>query len=151
MNTSMIDFTMLRLRDVLRLCGKSRSTWYADIASGLAPRPVSLGKRAVGWPASELQALNKARIAGKGNKEIRRLVDQLHAARRQDSVPDHTEREANTGRGRVATPISPMSGPRRLGRSRDSKIGVTPSVAPGRTKRRETGAASASEESVGAA
>lgn len=72
---------ILRLRDALRASGKTRSTWYADIAAGLAPRPVSIGARAVGWPCSELQALNKARVAGRSDAEIRRLVDQMHAAR----------------------------------------------------------------------
>ena len=45
------------------------------------PRPVSLGPRAVGWPASEVAALNTARIAGKSDAEIRDLVASLQAAR----------------------------------------------------------------------
>ena len=35
---------------------------------------MSLGGRAVGWPAHEVAALNAARIAGKPDAEIRALV-----------------------------------------------------------------------------
>jgi prophage regulatory protein len=62
--------------------GYSRSTIYWRIAQGLWTRPVKLGARASGWPASEVEALNSARIAGKTDDEIRALVSALHAARR---------------------------------------------------------------------
>jgi len=61
--------------------GLSRSTIYLRIAEGLWTRPVSLGARAVGWPADEVDALNAARIAGKSDDEIRDLVIKLEAAR----------------------------------------------------------------------
>ncbi len=61
--------------------GYSRSTLYLRISQGLWTRPVSLGPRAVGWPAGEVAALNAARIAGKTDEEIRALVTQLEAAR----------------------------------------------------------------------
>lgn len=61
--------------------GYSRSTLYLRISQGLWTRPVSLGPRAVGWPAGEVAALNAARIASKSDDEIRRLVTQLHVAR----------------------------------------------------------------------
>ncbi len=62
--------------------GHSRSTLYLRIAQGLWTRPVGIGPRAVGWPASEVAALNAARIAGKTDDEIRELVMRLHRARR---------------------------------------------------------------------
>ena len=55
---------------------------YLRIAQGAFPKPVSLGGRAVGWPASEVAALNAARISGKSNSEIRDLVVKLEAARK---------------------------------------------------------------------
>ena len=61
--------------------GYSRSTLYLRIAQGLWTRPVSLGPRAVGWPATEVAALNAARIAGKSDDEIRELVVALESAR----------------------------------------------------------------------
>ena len=39
------------------------------------------GPRCVAWPAVEVAALNAARIAGKGEADIRALVTRLQAAR----------------------------------------------------------------------
>ena len=74
--------TILRLPAVKTNTGLSRSTIYLRVAQGEFPKPVSLGGRAVGWPASEVAALNAARIAGKSNAEIRDLVVTLEAARK---------------------------------------------------------------------
>lgn len=73
---------ILRLPAVRASTGLSRSTIYLRISQGVFPRPVSLGARAVGWPASEIAALNAARIAGKSNSEIIDLVVKLEAARK---------------------------------------------------------------------
>lgn len=54
---------------------------YLRISQGLWTRPVSLGARAVGWPAAEVAALNAARISGKTDDQIRALVLELEAAR----------------------------------------------------------------------
>jgi prophage regulatory protein len=64
------------------ITGLSRSTIYQRVAGGIFPRPVNLGGRAVGWPASEVASINAARIAGKSNSEIRDLVVQLEAVRK---------------------------------------------------------------------
>ena len=74
--------TILRLPAVKLATGLSRSTLYLRIAHGVFPHPVSLGGRAVGWPAHEVAALNAARIAGKLDAEIRELVMQLEATRK---------------------------------------------------------------------
>ena len=74
--------TILRLPAVKTNTGLARSTIYLRVAQGEFPKPVSLGGRAVGWPASEVAALNSARIAGKSNAEIRDLVAKLEAARK---------------------------------------------------------------------
>ena len=73
--------TILRLPSVKSAAGYSRSTLYLRIAQGLWTKQVSLGARAVGWPAAEVDALNAARIAGKTDAEIRALVLRLQAAR----------------------------------------------------------------------
>ena len=73
--------TILRLPAVRSRTGLSRSTIYLRIKEGTFPPPVSLGARAVGWPASEVSALNAARIAGKTDAEIRALVVKLEASR----------------------------------------------------------------------
>ena len=74
--------TILRLPTVLHERCRSRSAHYLDIQQGLFTRPVSIGLRAVGWPATELAALNAARIADKSDDEIRALVVRLEAARK---------------------------------------------------------------------
>ena len=74
--------TILRMPDVKRESGLSRSTLYLRITQGLWTKPVALGLRAVGWPNDEVAALNAARIAGKTEDEIRDLVAKLEAARK---------------------------------------------------------------------
>jgi len=74
---------ILRFPQAAASRGLSRSACYLQIARGLMTRPVRLGDRAVGWPASEIEAINAARIAGKSDDEIRALVRQLEAARIQ--------------------------------------------------------------------
>lgn len=74
--------TILRLPVVKYESGLSRSTIYLRITQGLWTKPVSLGPRAVGWPSSDVAAINVARIAGKTDEEIRTLVLRLEAARK---------------------------------------------------------------------
>ncbi len=74
--------TIQRLKAILQATGLSRSSIYLRISQGLFTRSVSLGGRAVGWPASEVAALNAARIAGRTDSEIRQIVRQLEAARK---------------------------------------------------------------------
>lgn len=71
-----------RLPAIKLSTGLSRSSIYLRIAQGVFPKPVSLGGRAVGWPAHEIAALNAARIAGKSDAEVRDLVVKLEAARK---------------------------------------------------------------------
>jgi prophage regulatory protein len=73
--------TIWRLKRALEESGKTRSPWYADIHAGLMTRPVKLSPRAVGWPATEVLAVNAARIAGETDDRIKRLVERLHAER----------------------------------------------------------------------
>ena len=71
-----------RLPAVKCKSGLSRSTIYLRIAQGLWTKPISLGGRAVGWPASEVEILNASRIAGRSDQEIRELVAKLEAERK---------------------------------------------------------------------
>lgn len=80
---------ILRLPAVKQESGLSGSTIYLRIPQGLWTKPVSLGARAVGWPASEVYALNAARISGKSDDEIRELVMQLEAARKNVRGANH--------------------------------------------------------------
>ena len=74
--------TILRIPAAKIQSGCSRSTIYLRIAQGLWTKPVSLGPRAVGWPSSEIAAINAARISGKSDTQIRELVESLHTKRK---------------------------------------------------------------------
>lgn len=73
---------ILRVPAVKSDSGMARPTLYVRIKQGLWTKPVRLGARSVGWPASEVLAINAARIAGKSDDEIRELVAKLEAARK---------------------------------------------------------------------
>jgi len=72
---------LLRRPIVEQATGNSRSTIYRNIQKGLFTRPVEIGGERVAWPANEVEAINKARIAGKSDDEIKTLVLELEAAR----------------------------------------------------------------------
>jgi prophage regulatory protein len=72
---------LVRERERSEITGIPCSSWYERIDDGLATPGVKLSKHAVAWPLSELGALNAARIAGKTDDEIRKLVVRLIAAR----------------------------------------------------------------------
>lgn len=50
------DNTMLRMPDVVRITGRSKSQIKRDIADGLFPASVKIGRRAIGWPAHTIKA-----------------------------------------------------------------------------------------------
>jgi prophage regulatory protein len=54
--------TILRLPEVKRRTGLSRSTIYLRVAQGTFPKPVSLGGRAVGWLEAEVEQWLQQRI-----------------------------------------------------------------------------------------
>lgn len=78
--------TILRRKQVEATGTGGRSTIYLRIEQGLFTKPVKLGARAVGWPAREVAAINAARIAGKSDDEIRKLVQRLHAERSEGAT-----------------------------------------------------------------
>ncbi len=79
--SSSVNHQLIRLPAVKQLTGKSRSTLYRDIQRGLFTKPVKIGGDSSAWPVSETEAINKARIAGKSDDEIKALVIQLETAR----------------------------------------------------------------------
>ena len=60
---------------------RSHASIYCAIKVGLFTKPVQIGPRSVGWPDSEVFAINAARVAGKSETEIRELVNRLHSKR----------------------------------------------------------------------
>lgn len=76
-----LAYCLLRRTAVEQATGDSRSTIYRKIQKGLFTRPIERGGSRVAWPANEVEAINKARIAGKSEADIKMLVIQLEAAR----------------------------------------------------------------------
>lgn len=72
---------LMRLPEVQRLTGLSRSSIYSHAASGLLPKPVKIGARSIAWPSDELSAVINARRAGRDDDGIRLLVIGLERAR----------------------------------------------------------------------
>lgn len=58
-----LNARILRLPEVKHLTGKSRSTIYANMRSGVFPLPLHTGVRSVGWLESEIQNWIASRIA----------------------------------------------------------------------------------------
>jgi len=75
----------LRVPDVIKRTGLKESTLYKTINDGLFPRQIKLCNRSVVWAAHEVEAINRATIAGKSIDEIKALVIQLEKNRLVDN------------------------------------------------------------------
>ena len=73
---------LLRIALVSKQTAMPKSSVYAAIAKGLFTSPIKIGERMSAWLQSEITAINNARIAGKSNDEIKALVIELEAARK---------------------------------------------------------------------
>ena len=60
---------------------RSHASIYTAIKAGLFTTGIAISQRSVGWPDYEVSAINKARIAGQSDDQIRELVQRLHAKR----------------------------------------------------------------------
>jgi prophage regulatory protein len=74
-------YCLLRRKAVEQATGYSRSTIYRKINEGLFVHGVDIGGGRVAFPSNEVEAINKARIAGKSDDEIKSLVAELEAKR----------------------------------------------------------------------
>lgn len=58
---------IMRLPEVIKMTGLSRSTIYLRMSKGHFPRSISLGERAVGWLETDIERwLDKCVAASKG-------------------------------------------------------------------------------------
>lgn len=69
--------SLLRLPDVMQATGLSRASVYLNASNGLITTPIKIGQRSAAWPESEIEAINRARIAGKSENDIKVLVTKL--------------------------------------------------------------------------
>lgn len=56
---------ILRLPELFSVSGLKRSEIYEQMAQGKFPKPIPLGKRAVGWIEEDVIEWQKARIAAR--------------------------------------------------------------------------------------
>ena len=52
----------LRLPDVIKMVGKSRTAIYRDIQGGTFPAPIRIGARSVAWNSVDVESWQQARI-----------------------------------------------------------------------------------------
>ncbi|MCC2607340.1 helix-turn-helix transcriptional regulator [Planctobacterium marinum] len=76
-------FKVIRKNEVMAVLGISSTSLYRLINDSLIPPPFSLGCRAVGWYEHEINAVLKARAAGRNNDQIRELIGELLNARQK--------------------------------------------------------------------
>ena len=77
---------LLRLPEVIRLSGYSRSMPYALISQGLYPKPVKISERAVAWPSEEVEQMSIAVISQRTREERAGLVTHIHSQRRMSEL-----------------------------------------------------------------
>jgi prophage regulatory protein len=74
---------LLKLPEVESLSGLKQTSIYTQAKTGVFPPPIKLTARSSAWIEDEVAEVNRARIAGKTDQEIRALVTRLVAARSQ--------------------------------------------------------------------
>jgi len=66
---------LLRLPEVTKRTGLSRSFVYAEIKDGRFPKPVKITKRTSAWIESEIDEWIERRIAERGSDDEQRSAD----------------------------------------------------------------------------
>jgi prophage regulatory protein len=74
--------TMVRPRQASVLLGHSLATFYRRKDAGLIPPTVSLGDNSEALALHEIDAINRARLRGESEDQIRALVRELVEARK---------------------------------------------------------------------
>ncbi|WP_020168047.1 MULTISPECIES: helix-turn-helix transcriptional regulator [Methylotenera] len=77
---------LIKKPEALKLTATSHSTFHLRIKDGILPPPVILGENSVAYPLHEIDAINRARLAGKSNDEIRELVADLVKQRKEATL-----------------------------------------------------------------
>jgi prophage regulatory protein len=80
------EISLQRSPQVCQRLGQCRSTLHNDVRNGLLPPPIQIGSRWSAWPSDEVDAILRARIAGRSKDQQRELVREL-VAKRQSAAP----------------------------------------------------------------
>jgi prophage regulatory protein len=76
------ELRFIRLREVLAICGKSRSSIYDAIKDGAFPAPVNVGGRSTAWVKSEVLQWAQACIDSSRQNDEPKTADKLRNSRR---------------------------------------------------------------------
>lgn len=76
-----MNITILRVPVAAAKSGTTKSGYYAKVKEGLMPPPVKTGVKSSGVPEHEIDEINRFRVAGKSEAEIKKLVARLVKAR----------------------------------------------------------------------
>lgn len=76
-------YQLIRRPEVLILTARSKSALQLDEKAGLLCPPISIGERAVAYIKQEVVAIIQARIEGQTPEQIKTLVQELIAQRKQ--------------------------------------------------------------------
>jgi len=69
--------TMLKLKEVQKLTGLSRSSIYAYIDKGLFPAQVKLGERSVAWLDTEIESWVDSKINARDVKNDEDFINKM--------------------------------------------------------------------------
>jgi prophage regulatory protein len=58
---------------VLDKTGQAQSTWYQGVKDGTCPKPVPLGKYAVGWIEDEIDEWIEKRVEARDSQDVKPL------------------------------------------------------------------------------
>lgn len=67
---------------IAQVTGRSKTSNWRRMKKGLFPKPIRVARNQSLTPSNEVLAVNRAEIAEKSEEEIRQLVAELHAARK---------------------------------------------------------------------
>lgn len=73
---------LIRRNEVIKLTARSKSALQLDEKNGLICPSISIGERAIAYIKSEVEAVLQARIEGRSKGEIKTLVQELVARRK---------------------------------------------------------------------
>lgn len=76
-------YQLIRRPEVLTLTARSKSALQLDEKAGLFCPPISIGDRAVAYIKNEVESIIQARIEGRTAEQIKDLVQELIAQRKQ--------------------------------------------------------------------
>lgn len=66
--TAQTRYTFMRIEDVMKSCGLSRSSIYRLMARGQFPKPIAIGEKCKAWVSDEIEAWMDSVRAGQGGK-----------------------------------------------------------------------------------